>query len=118
MFGDRISCAPVPRAEVIGRLNDALRKRGKGGVIVVTRGVRCLPGFQPLELLRLLRDYDEFDADNDPHGERDFGDIEIAGETLFWKIDYYDSDMLYGSSDPADAGITQRVLTVMLPSEW
>jgi hypothetical protein len=117
MIDERNSCVRIPRAEVIARLNDALRKRGEGGVIVVTRGVRCVPGFQPLELLKLLRDYDDFDTDNDPHGERDFGDIELAGETLFWKVDYYDADMLYGSPDPANAGLTQRVLTVMLPSE-
>jgi hypothetical protein len=117
MDDERISCARIPRAEAIARLNDALRKRGEGGVMVVTRGVRCVPGFKPLKLLQLLRDYDDFDPDNDPHGERDFGDIEIACETLFWKIDYYDLDMLYGSPDPADASVTQRVLTVMLACE-
>lgn len=116
-FQEDSTCARIPRAEVIARLNDALRKRGDGGVIVVTRGVRCLPGFEPLTLLKLLASYDEFDCDNDPHGERDFGDIELSGETVFWKIDYYDTDMLYGSPDPANAGVTQRVLTVMLPHE-
>lgn len=117
MIDEENACVQIPRAEVIARLNDALRTRAEGGVIVVTRGVRCLPGFEPLELLRLLAEYDGFDADNDPHGERDFGDIELSGETLFWKIDYYDSDMLYGSPDPAHAGLTQRVLTVMLTCE-
>ena len=117
MLDEEISCAPVPRAEKIARLNDALRTRGQGGVIVITRGVRSVPGFKPTELLAALLKYDAFDVDNDPHGERDFGDIELCGETMFWKIDYYDSNMLYGSSDPADAAVTQRVLTVMLPSE-
>ena len=61
---------------------------------------------------------DGFDEDNDPHGERDFGDIDWNGVSLLWKIDYYDSDMLYASPDPADAAVTQRVLTVMLASEY
>ena len=112
------TCARIPRAEVIARHNDALRKRGEGGVIVVTRGVRCLQGFEPLVLLKLVAQYDAFDVDNDPHGERDFSDVEMSGETLLWKVDYYDNDMLYASPDPANAGETQRVLTVMLATEW
>ena len=113
------SCAlDIPRAEQIARLNDVLRKTGRGGAIMVTRGVRALPGFEPLALLHALAAFDKFDADNDPHGERDFGDVEFAGESLLWKIDYYDSDLRYGSNDPADPAVTQRVLTVMLPHEW
>ena len=117
MTGEQNSWAQLPRAEAIAQLNDMLRKRGEGGVIVVTRGVRAIRGFAPMMLLRLLATYESFDADNDPHGERDFGDIELGGETLFWKIDYYDNDMLYGSPDPADPSVTQRVLTVMLACE-
>jgi len=111
------TCAQLPRAEAIARLNDRVRQYD-GGTIVVTRGVRMLPGFTPTGLLKLLATYDGFDIDNDPHGERDFGDIEIAGETVFWKIDYYDNQMLYASPDPADPAVTERVLTVMLASEY
>ena len=85
---------------------------------MLTRGVRTLPGFLPTELLAKLAAYDSFDVDNDPHGERDFGDIEIAGTTALWKIDYYDPSLTYGSDDPADPDKTQRVLTVMLPEEY
>ena len=109
---------PIPRSERIARLNDALRKSGQGGVIMVTRGVRALPGFQVTALLLMLQTTDGFDEDNDPHGERDFGDLDWQGTSLLWKIDYYDSNMLYASSDPADAALTKRVLTVMLASEY
>lgn len=113
------SCAQdVPRAEQIARLNDTLRKTGMGGAIMVTRGVRELPQFNVVELLAALAAFDKFDADNDPHGERDFGDAQIFGSGLLWKIDYYDVDMRYGSNDPADPVVTKRVLTVMLPEEW
>jgi hypothetical protein len=116
---DGASCArDIPRAEQIARLNDTLRKTGKGGAVMITRGVRSLPAFDPLALLTALAAYDKFDADNDPHGERDFGDVEFAGHSLLWKIDYYDADLQFGSNDPADAAVTQRVLTVMLPEEW
>ena len=109
---------PIPRAERIARLNDTLRKSGQGGVIMVTHGVRALPEFDVSALLLMLQTTDGFDEDNDQHSERDFGDIDWQGTSLLWKIDYYDSDMLHASSDPADAAATKRVLTVMLASEY
>lgn len=108
----------LPRAEAIARLNDDLRKRGRGGMIVVTRGVRSIAGFDVRGLLAALAAYDAFDPDNDPHGERDFGDLTIGDEDMLWKIDYYDIRFEFGSSDPADPAATNRVLTVMLASEY
>lgn len=108
----------LPRGEAIARLNDDLRKRGRGGMIVVTRGVRNIVGFDVRALLAALAVYDAFDADNDPHGERDFGDLAIGSEELLWKIDYYDNKFEFGSSDPVDPAATSRVLTVMLASEY
>lgn len=32
----------------------------------------------------------------------------------YFRIDYYDAALEYGSEDPADASITRRVLTIML----
>lgn len=116
---ERAQCAcDTPRAEQIAQLNDQLRKTGRGGAIMLTRGVRALPGFLPTELLAELASYDSFDTDNDPHGERDFGDIDVAGTNLLWKIEYFDISMTYASDDPADPTKTQRVLTVMLPEEY
>ena len=112
------TCAETPRAEAIALLNDALRKSGAGGLIVATSGVRALDGFNQLDLIQALARYDRFDLDNDPHGERDFGDLEVWGAELLWKIDYYDREMVYGSNDPADPEQTARVLTVMMPLEY
>ncbi len=38
--------------------------------------------------LRAVAAFDSFDADNDPHGEHDFGSLEVDGRRLFWKIDW------------------------------
>lgn len=104
------------RSERIAKLNDALRKTGQGGAIMVTRGVRALQDFKITDLLLMLATSDHFDADNDPHGEHDFGDLEWSdGSELLWKIEYYDQELIYASPDPA---VTQRVLTVMLACEY
>ena len=108
----------VPRAEAIARLNDQLRKTGQGGSIVITSNLRRVTGFDPAVLAMALANYEGFDAGNDPHGERDFGDLTLWGYDLLWKIDYYDHDLKFGSEDPADPDVTARVLTVMLASDW
>lgn len=110
----------IPRAERIARLNDTLRRYGTGGSIFVTRSVADHPALHMEAILLALARYDAFDADNDPHGERDFGDLEVAGTSLLFKIDYYarGSQFAYGSDDPADPAKTERVLTIMLPEDW
>ena len=62
--------------------------------------------------------FDAFTEDNDPYDEHDFGSINIAGETVFWKIDYYDLNLEYGADDPANPAKCRRILTVMLASEY
>ena len=113
-----VACTEVPRAEQIARLNDQLRKTGTGGTIVITQGVQRLTGFRAAALCAALADYNGFDTDNDPHGERDFGDITLFGANLLFKIDYYDNELQFASDDPADPNVTTRVLTGMLASEW
>ena len=108
----------IPRAEAIARLNDKLRTTATGGQIMVTRGVSTLKGFNASTLITSLKDYDGFDIDNDPHGERDFGDLTLWGEDLLWKIDAYDKAYQFASPDPADERVTNRVLTVMLATEY
>jgi hypothetical protein len=103
----------------IAALNDAFRlSGGHGGRVLFTAGVSAL-GVEFSHLaLGLVRLFDKFDATNDPHSEHDFGGIELKGRKLFWKIDYYDLTLEYGSDDPADPAVTTRVLTIMLAGEY
>ena len=107
-----------PRAEVIASLNDQLRKTRVGGTVMITQSVKALTGFDADILAAALANYNDFDAQKDPHGGRDFGDLTLFGTDLLWKVDYYDLDLKFGSDDPADPGVTHRVLTVLLASEW
>jgi uncharacterized protein DUF3768 len=55
----------------------------------------------------------DFNTNDDPYGEHDFGSFELAGEKFFWKIDYYDSLCEFGSEDPGDPEKTTRVLSCL-----
>lgn len=112
-----IETAARRMAETIARLNAQLRKTGEGGTIVVTQGVLALKGFDRSILAAALANYDEFDVDNDPHGEGDFGDFSLFETDIYFKIDYYDPDLKFGSDDPANALRTHRVLTVMAEAD-
>jgi hypothetical protein len=102
----------------IRALNDAFRRSFIGGVVVVTAGFESLPADRRGPILAKVRAFDQFNEDNDPHGEHDFGLIEDGDVRCLWKIDYYDRDMELMSPDPADPSVTTRVLTVMLADEY
>ncbi len=106
------------RAACIRVLNDNFRSTFLGGRVVLTRGVSELPLDVKAKALLLVKTFKDFTGDNDPYGEHDFGHFELAGDTFYWKIDYYDSDCQYGSEDPTDPEKTTRVLTIMLAAEY
>jgi hypothetical protein len=99
-------------------LNDQFRRTGSGGQIVTTPAIRALNAAEWKEMLRRIMRFNDFTPDNDPYGEHDFGAVEISGERVFWKIDYYDKSLEYSSEDPADPEQTMRVMTIMLASEY
>jgi hypothetical protein len=105
-------------AEKIRALNDAFRTSMTGGRVLMTVGVEALPSDVKGMAIRRVATFPEFSPANDPHREHDFGDFELAGRTFFWKIDYYDAAMEFGSEDPADPAKTTRVLTIMLAEEY
>jgi hypothetical protein len=99
-------------------LNDALRTQGRGGIIHMTNGIAALGLAKVNAIFKAIAAFDTFNADNDPHGEHDCAVMEVEGERLIWKIDYYDRSRTYHSPDPADPKVTIRVMTVMLSEEY
>ena len=107
--------SPVER---IRTLNDALRQTRTGGRVVLTRGVITLGPEQASAIVNAVAAYSDFGPDNDPYGEHDFGALDVAGQRVFWKIDYYDPSLTGHSDDLADAARTVRVLTIMLAEDY
>src|SRR6266571_2646947 len=113
-----MSTAALKRCERIRLLNDSFRSTFTGGQVLVTAGVAALPVDVKAQVLLNVQSFANFNADNDPHGEHDFGSFQLAGETYFFKVDYYSPDMHGGSEDSADPQKTTRVLTIMRADEY
>jgi hypothetical protein len=105
-------------AENIRELNDLFRTTMTGGRVMLTAGVDALPSDVRAMVIRRVATFSDFTPENDPHREHDFGSLEVAGKKVFWKIDYFDAAMEFGSEDPADPSKTTRVLTIMLAEEY
>ena len=75
--------------------------------LVFTRGVAAMPPDDVAEIMEMVKSFDDFNEDNDPWGEHDFGKFEFNGQPIFWKVDDYQG------TDGFDL-----VLTVMLSSEY
>lgn len=108
------------RLATIARLNDRCRQGlDRTARIMVTR--TCLGTFAcddgameivvQARLFAAVRRHVFTDAEA---AERDRGNFEFEGTTVYFKIDYYDAALEYGSEDPANASMTRRVLTIMI----
>ncbi len=107
-----------PTTERIRALNDELRKNLIGGLALITPGVAALGQEAVERIVKTLAVFDDFCEANDPYGEHDFGAFEADGHKLFFKIDYYDTNLTYHSPDPSDPAVTERVITIMLAEEY
>lgn len=107
------------RTAKIAKLNDLARTAmGVASLVMQTPGVAALPPETQSRIRKGVETFDAFTSGNDPHGERDFGSFEVDGARVFWKIDYYDRSLTFGSDDPSDPSQTTRVLTIMLAEEY
>lgn len=104
--------------ENIRALNDTLRTTLTGGAAVMTPGVASLGPEAIKRAVLAISVFKDFSDANDPHGEHDFGAIDIDGQKLFFKIDCFDPTMSFRADDPSDPDSSRRVLTLMLASEY
>jgi hypothetical protein len=103
----------------LAAMNDLLRTSFMTGRVLITRGIQMLPDDIRANVLARVRDFKDFTPENDPYGEHDFGVLVVEGAgTVYFKIDYYDLTLEYGSDNPLDPTKTTRVLTIMLAEEY
>ena len=115
----RTDIMEVRHTNKIAALNDLCRTAmGIAGRLVQTPGICALPLGDQSGIREKVELFAAFTPENDPHQERDFGSFDHAGQTIFWKIDYYDPTLVHGSDDPSDPRKTVRVLTIMLAAEY
>ena len=98
--------------QIVAIRNDIFRLTSHD--IRLTGGVYMLANLDGL--IKTVRYYDKFDNKNDPHHEHDFGVIKWKGDTVFWKVDYFDSSLTYWCNPMKED--CRRVLTIMLSSEY
>jgi len=89
-----------------------------GGTVLLTAGVDTLPSDLQAMAIRRVATFSDFNEDNDPRGKHAFGSFILAGRKFIFKLDCYDSNMEFGSEDPADPSKTIRVLTIILAEEY
>src|SRR3989442_1665544 len=104
-------------SEQIRALNDAFRTQPFIGAalasdeLVITRGVADYGNDFADRAVTAVRRFSNFTEDNDPYGEHDFGSFDLDAVKLFWKIDYYDRKLEYGSPRPPRPCGSRRGLT-------
>jgi hypothetical protein len=115
----------APDVARIRELNDALRTSADpilslviNGQLVITRGIKARGDDFFKRAVAAVRAFDDFNADNDPHGEHDMAFLDVDGEHIFFKVDYYDPELECHSDDPSNPEITRRVLTIGLQSDY
>lgn len=106
------------KTEAIRALNDDLRQNLSAGTALITPGIAALGAETVARIVKTIAIYDDFCHANDPYEEHDFGSFEVDGQTIFFKIDYYDKALAFHSPDPADPSVTERVITIMLAEEY
>ena len=88
------------------------------GKYLVTQGITNLPLPEQFAITVKIREFNDFNENNDPFGEHDMASFKHNADTILWKIDYYDVNYEYGSEDPSNLKKTRRVLTAMLSHEY
>ena len=108
----------MTNAAVIAQQNDDFRKHLSKGTLVLTCGIRANSSDDIQAIINRVRTFEQFDENNDPYNEHDFGAFDYKDRKVFWKIDNYDQKFLYLSPDVCNPRLTNKVLTIMYAEEY
>ncbi len=105
-------------SKVVNReINDYFRIQMPMTSVFLSRSIDAME--DNYDVVELVKNFNDFNENNNPDGEHDFGAFDFNGQQIFWKINYYDAtDMNQGSANPSDSAVTRRVLTIMLAEDY
>ena len=106
--------------EKIRALNDKFRANPYNGLgrFVVTRTVHDMGPEFVAKAVKAVKAFNNFNQGNDPYSEHDFFAFKVDDEDLYFRIDYYDHTLKYGSPDPSNPQVTTRIGTLMMQSDY
>ena len=93
----------------IAKLNDEFRANPSLGTLILTEGIRSNTHDDIATIINKVRNFNDFDENNNPYGEKDFGAFDFKGKKIFWKIDYYDKEFLFLSPDACKPRLTSKL---------
>lgn len=117
----------IDKSKIIAQYNDAFRADIGNpnpydikipGKYMMSQGVSVLDKIDRFEIMLKVKEFDDFNEKNNPHGVHDMGKFKHNTQDILWKIDYYDANYEYGSENPSDLSKTRRVLTTMFACEY
>lgn len=115
------------KTEKIRALNDELRtayrdpaapRDVRNGRIVFAGDLAQEEGLMKAIVLAKAATFDDFNEENDPHGEHDCASFAIGKNTFMFKIDYYALDEEHGAEHPEDLHSTMRIMTLMYARDY
>ena len=103
----------------IATLNDNFRCSFINGEVLLSAGIATMSSEDKANIISLVQNFNDFNDDNDPYKEHDFGSFDYKDEKILWKIDYYDRfNTHFASENLADISKTLRILTILLAEEY
>ena len=94
----------------IAQKNDQFRQTMTDCRVVLTQGVA--QSKDRGAVIEAVRAFCKFTKDDDPYNEHDFAFLEVNGQRLFFKFDYYDASYEFFKEDG------NRVLTIGQADEY
>jgi|SRR6478609_4597353 len=97
-------------AQKIAVLNDRFRQSFKGGRLIIGDKVRALSQSDQESLFRAIQIFNDFDGENDPYKEHDFGCVWLHNQRYYFQILCYDLQLVARSANPHKITHSRRVL--------
>ena len=73
----------MPNVEEIAKLNDEFRANPSLGTLILTEGIRSNTHDDITTIINKVRNFNDFDENNNPYGEKDFGAFDFKGKNVW-----------------------------------